>query len=311
MTDTTTFPGLVSIDPIAGLIGYVQDIKPYHTKVFETLVEYVYTDYVNVNIVDRNVLAIDMVEADALNPTINEDGDLSVPTSITEMFDFFITAPIPGTATLSSTNVATEIVSFTGNITSDFQIGDLIVITGSATGNNGKYLLLTIGYDNTTTKTNITLNSLSGINGTTGTVTIYHTDTTYSFVFPIQSAVVGPIVVTEPVTGTIFNVSTITVPGNATRAIQAGSIFQAVPTLPPTITPHLYHAAFVQFIPSFNTDGSRNPPGDVTVIGVELDAVFTDAVINTGFVIPYNITGYDDRYDAPYDGMAGYRIISG
>lgn len=303
MTNTTTFPGLVTIDPISGLINYVLDIKPYHTKVFETLVEYVYTDYVNVNVVDRNVLTIDIVQADALNPTINEDSNLAVPSIITEMFDFFITAPVPATETISSSDLPNGIVYFTGNITSDFSIGDLIVIDNSPLN---KFQLLTVGYDVGTNKTAITLNTLT-VAGTTAT--IYHTDTTYSFVFPIQSAVVGPIVVTEPVTGTTFNVSTFTVQGNATRAIQAGSIFQAVVTQ--GATPTVYHAVFVQFFPGFNVNGSRNPPGDKTVIGVKLDAVFTDAVINSGFIIPYNITGYDDRYDAPYDGMGGYHIISG
>lgn len=303
MTNTTTFPGLVSIDPIQGLIGYVQDVKPYHTKVFETLVEYVYTDYINVSIVDRNVLTINFVEADALNPTINEDSDLSVPTNITEMFDFFITAPVPTSEPILSSDLPNGILYFTGDLTSDFSIGDLIVIDNSPLN---KFQLLTVGYDTGTNKTAVTLNTLT-VAGTTAT--IYHTDTTYSFVFSIQSAVIGPIVVTEPVTGTTFNVSTFTVPGNATRAIQAGSIFQAVVTQ--GATPTVYHAVFVQFFPGFNVDGSRNPPGDTTVIGVELDSVFTDAVISSGFIIPYNITGYDDRYDAPYDGMGGYHIISG
>lgn len=303
MTNTTTFPGLVSIDPIEGLIGYVQDIKPYHTKVFETLVEYVYTDYINVNIVDRNVLAIGMIQTDALNPTINEDSDLAVPSIITEMFDFFITAPIPTVEPIASSDLPNGILYFTGDITSNFSIGDLIVVNNSPLN---KFQLLTVGYDTGTNKTAVTLNTLTVAGAT---ATIYHTDTTYSFVFPIQSAVVGPIVVTEPVTGTTFNVSTFTVPGNATRAIQAGSIFQAVVTQ--GATPTVYHAVFVQFFPGFNVDGSRNPAGDTTVIGVEIDTIFTDAVISSGFIIPYNITGYDDRYDAPYDGMAGYQIISG
>src|SRR5271154_6372314 len=97
MTNTTTFPGLVTIDPIQGLIDYVNDIKPYHTKIFETLVEYVYTDYVNVNIVDIPEWNIPISYSDALDPTINEDGgaipiavqSAILPTNFTEMFDFF------------------------------------------------------------------------------------------------------------------------------------------------------------------------------------------------------------------------------
>lgn len=312
MVTTTTFPGLVTIDPIQGLQDYVLDIKPYHTKVFETLVEYVYTDYVNVNIVDVNNLAIAEIAADGVNATVNEDSDLVVPAVITEMFDFFITPPTPVTLSIKSTDATNGIVYFTGNVIADFLNGDLVVVSGTATGNDGKYQILTVsGYDSVNNQTGITLNTLAGTNGgAVGSATDYPAGTNYSFQFPIQSAVVGPIVVTEPVTGTTFNVSTLTARGNLTRAIQPGSVIQAVTTLTQT-TPYLYYVAFVQFLPSFNIDGSRNPAGDTTVIGVELNTIFTDAVIGSGFIIPYNITGYDDRYDAPYDGMAGYVTVSG
>lgn len=32
------------LDPIQGLIDYVEDIKPYHTKIIEVMIEYVYDD---------------------------------------------------------------------------------------------------------------------------------------------------------------------------------------------------------------------------------------------------------------------------
>lgn len=310
MVTTTTFPGLVTLDPIQGLIDYVADIKPYHSKVFETSVEYVYTEYVNVNILDVNDLNISLLDVDNINTSVNENSSLAVPTNISEMFDFFITAPDPITISLLSTDITNNIVYFTGNITSSFQIGQLVVIDGSSSGNNGQYKLLTVGYNHTTSQTEITLNGLLGTNGTTGNVTLYPTDSTYNFSFPIQSAVIGPIVVTEPVTGTTFTVSTFTVQQNVTRAIQPGSIFQAVTSLN-HLPSYLYKATFVKFVPSFRTDGSRNPSADTTIIGVTLDSVFTSSVISSGFIIPYNITGYDNRYDAPYDGMAGYNIVSG
>lgn len=40
------------IDPVQGLVDYVLDIKPYHTKIIETLIEYVHTDEINVTIGD-------------------------------------------------------------------------------------------------------------------------------------------------------------------------------------------------------------------------------------------------------------------
>jgi len=83
-----TSPGLKNIDPIQGLVDYVNDIKPYHSKVFEVLVQYVYQDYVNVTIKDSFNLGLNETRADNANVTITE-------ASITEMFDFFITAPPP------------------------------------------------------------------------------------------------------------------------------------------------------------------------------------------------------------------------
>lgn len=35
------------LDPIQGLVDYVLDVKPYHTKIVEVMIEYVYDDNVN------------------------------------------------------------------------------------------------------------------------------------------------------------------------------------------------------------------------------------------------------------------------
>lgn len=51
MADLTS--ALFRIDPTEGLIEYVQAIKPYHTKVLEVLVEYVYTEQINATVLDR------------------------------------------------------------------------------------------------------------------------------------------------------------------------------------------------------------------------------------------------------------------
>jgi len=46
------------LDPVQGLIDYVEDIKPYHTKVIESLVEYVSQETVNVNLLEEYLLDI-------------------------------------------------------------------------------------------------------------------------------------------------------------------------------------------------------------------------------------------------------------
>lgn len=44
---------LFRIDPTQGLVDYVNTVKPYHTKVLDVLVEYVYTEKIDTNVKDR------------------------------------------------------------------------------------------------------------------------------------------------------------------------------------------------------------------------------------------------------------------
>lgn len=48
-------------DPVQGLIDYVQDVKPYHTKILEVWVEYIYGDEINATIDDQMKMEIDIV----------------------------------------------------------------------------------------------------------------------------------------------------------------------------------------------------------------------------------------------------------
>jgi len=41
---------LFRVDPTEGFVQYVQTIKPYHTKILEALVEFVWTEAVNVSV---------------------------------------------------------------------------------------------------------------------------------------------------------------------------------------------------------------------------------------------------------------------
>lgn len=337
MVTSTVFPGLVSIDPIQGLIDYVQDIKPYHTKIFETLVEYVYTDFVNVSIVDVNVLDTNLLQQDALNPTVIENNgtDTSVPTSITEAFDFFVTAPaLAPTQTIVDVSTTNNTVSFTGNVSlfpttliplvfglNYVRRGDILTITGSS-GNNGTYDVLSVGYNSGTNQTIVTLNTLpSSTSG--GSATFFQTDTTYNFQLAIQSvANPGPTIIDPATAGTSGQISFTTpifvISGNVTRAIQAGSIFRVKGT---SSNDGIYHAVYVNFTPGIAASGKRTSATDTTTIGVGIPVGAPDgnpffpvsSIISSGVggnIIPYNITGYDKRFDAPFDRMAGYEIVS-
>ena len=50
MTCNITTTGL---DPVQGLVDFVNDIKPYHTKIVEVIVEYQHTESIDVTILDR------------------------------------------------------------------------------------------------------------------------------------------------------------------------------------------------------------------------------------------------------------------
>ena len=46
------------IDPVSGLVAYVEEIKPFHTKIIEVLVEYIHTDCIDVTITEDFELAL-------------------------------------------------------------------------------------------------------------------------------------------------------------------------------------------------------------------------------------------------------------
>jgi hypothetical protein len=280
-----TFPGLKTIDPIQGLVDYVSDIKPYHSKIFEVLVEYVYTDMVNVTVVDKMNMSVDEAASDTANVSITE-------ASITEMFDFFITAPIPFTANVSASG---STILFAGNVINQVPVGALVYIPGST----GNFDVVGSVYDPGTLQTIVTLNTPA----TSGVATVYNIDTTYTFNFPVVSFNPGPVSITEPVTNTTFLVATFTVAGNASLAVQPGSVFKVQET------GNEYYTEFVQFVPAFAVDGAREPTLDTTIIGVGVGIAAFPSVVSAGTLIPYRTTGYDNPYDGPYDRMAGYRII--
>lgn len=81
-----TSPQVVStINPIQGLIDYVGDVKPYHTKILDVLIEYVYTEQINATVQEQWNMAMTQVGSGTMqlpNPLVS--------TSIGENFGFDI-----------------------------------------------------------------------------------------------------------------------------------------------------------------------------------------------------------------------------
>ncbi len=49
------------LDPVQGLVDYIEDIKPYHSKVIEILTEYVYNEVIDTTITDSLLLEIGLI----------------------------------------------------------------------------------------------------------------------------------------------------------------------------------------------------------------------------------------------------------
>lgn len=59
MTNTTKCTKYTQ-DPVQGLVDYVLDVKPYHTKILEVLLEYVYSQPVDITILERHHIKTDI-----------------------------------------------------------------------------------------------------------------------------------------------------------------------------------------------------------------------------------------------------------
>ena len=142
--NTTTSPGLLSIDPIQGFVDYVTEYKPYHTKIFDVLFEYVYSDNVNVTVTE---------------------------TAITEGLDFFSTAP--SVTQIPLVTISGNTATMSGDYTSTAFVGDIANISGATNVDvtNGNYLLTSISYNSTSNDTTITTNnpiSTTAVTNSTG-----------------------------------------------------------------------------------------------------------------------------------------------
>ena len=60
MAEENNCTGLKTLDPVQGLVDYINDVKPYHTKIIEVLIEYVYGENVDVTILEDPQFIIDL-----------------------------------------------------------------------------------------------------------------------------------------------------------------------------------------------------------------------------------------------------------
>ena len=125
-------------DPVQGLEDFVQDIKPYHTKIVEVLVEYIYQETISVSITDEM----------SSTATIEFDrSSIGCPDGFgTGPFDFLAGNFEPGVdiQSLNAPGQEFTLSSLSGDITARYPSGKTAKITDS-TGNDGTY---TVNFSN-------------------------------------------------------------------------------------------------------------------------------------------------------------------
>jgi len=214
------------LDPIQGLVDYVEEIKPYHTKIVEVLIEYIHEELVDV--------------------TITENFDMCVNFGFPELTSKFI-LPIIAVNTVSNT------FTVSGNQLATIFVGQHFEVFGS-TENDDRYTATGVAYDGTNTVISVST-SISG--GTADGDILQHAieycpdSGMYGTSIPqetVEAACVGGFgevwdtlpVIHEVLSGTNLGSPTgaeITIPGDFTSEFTVGrqAVFEFVTDLAPTV----------------------------------------------------------------------------
>jgi len=112
-----------TLDPVQGLVDYILEIKPYHTKIVEVLVEY--------------------IQVDPINVTVTENIDLCINLGIPNVDSRYI-FPILGVDTIANT------FTVSGDQTPSLFVGMVTQVFGS-TLNDNKYTITSTLFDGTNT----------------------------------------------------------------------------------------------------------------------------------------------------------------
>jgi hypothetical protein len=214
MTDSTAqsalSQSLFRIEPTQGFVDYVTATKPYHTKILDVLVEYVYAEDLNVTITDRISWIMEFTRPDTEVvyscgygfiwdplPTLGTPDSIVAPVIIEES-----TADIPAPFyPIIDVQPVYETFTVAGDVTTIFPAGKTFTVQGS-TGNNGSWTVAS---------------SVFTINGTIITVT-----------GNITNAVIDGTISTQtvfPITGVNTTLETFAVAGNATATFTVGRVF--------------------------------------------------------------------------------------
>lgn len=189
MSSITTAPGLLTIDPIQGLVDYVTDIKPFHTKIFQVLFEYVYTDMVNATVNDTLNLFINDNQTyitSAIDPSLQNPSGIAANSFWYNSISNILY--LRGNYLNPLFEINSNTIHLFGDYTSLFVVGFIFNISGTGTSNDGDYIITSTTFDGTQTLLNVAPSNVNGIPGTIPFVNVplnsgvYYWDGHYLFI---------------------------------------------------------------------------------------------------------------------------------
>lgn len=176
---TSILDALTRIDPATGLVSYVEDIKPYHTKILDVQIEYVYTDLAvgtasdkfhtlvtqfslkpdvtyncgyGITWDNRDVTNETYAITQATPPTVGDEASNSFvfEKPATSSHGFFVTSLKAATMrmtnmyTVTASNPSARTLTVTGNITSLVSSGDQIGLNAELTTGGVRNIVHTV-----------------------------------------------------------------------------------------------------------------------------------------------------------------------
>lgn len=173
-------------DPIQGLVDYILDIKPYHSKIAEVLVDYTINDDVNVTIIDEH--EFDMVFTENYDssfacdegfgvlpfggpdlsisyiPDLTLDGYITYPTVPIQLPIVYVNPFVFQYYTVVGVSSGTSTWTISGNHAPEFMAGQVLSLGENSGGGNGNYTV--ISATNSGANTNIIVSEAIPIGAT-------------------------------------------------------------------------------------------------------------------------------------------------
>ena len=128
-TDENKCSGIKILDPVQGLVDYVLDVKPFHTKVVEVLIEYVYGENIITRIGDTLYLQLDLVRPSQPLNVVCDQGYSTQPFGDPQLFPVISPNQAISLEDYPAIDSASRTMVVPGDHTKDVKIGSRVLVT--------------------------------------------------------------------------------------------------------------------------------------------------------------------------------------